>query len=106
MESVDLQSKYQTLAAEYSKVTAKCTVLKRAVIEEQAKNAELKDELTETDRQLRQQRQEVESLTFRNEQLTRRVGVLQEELDPSRQTKQSKRKDRNLLHTNTPPLPI
>ena len=43
------------------------------------------EELTETDRLLRQQQQEVDSLTFRNSQLTRRVAVLQEELEPSPQ---------------------
>ncbi|KAF0286903.1 Protein phosphatase 1 regulatory subunit 21 [Amphibalanus amphitrite] len=92
MDTVDLQAKYQTLAAEYSKVTAKCTVLKKAVLDEQAKSSQLKEELTETDRLLRQQQQEVDSLTFRNSQLTRRVAVLQEELEPSPQHKQSKKK--------------
>ncbi|KAG8232636.1 hypothetical protein J437_LFUL012596, partial [Ladona fulva] len=78
---VDLQTKYQKLAAEYSKIRAQVGVLKKAVIEEQTRNSELKDVLKERDQSLRKADQEMDSLTFRNQQLTKRVTVLQDELD-------------------------
>ncbi|XP_071453580.1 protein phosphatase 1 regulatory subunit 21 [Hetaerina americana] len=77
---VDLQTKYQKLAAEYSKIRAQAAVLKKAVIEEQSKNAELKDVLKERDQSLRKADQEMDSLNFRNQQLTKRVTILQDEM--------------------------
>ncbi|XP_046402038.1 protein phosphatase 1 regulatory subunit 21 [Ischnura elegans] len=77
---VDLQTKYQKLAAEYSKIRAQAAVLKKAVIEEQSRNAELKDVLKERDQSLRKADQEMDSLNFRNQQLTKRVTILQDEL--------------------------
>lgn len=56
-------------------------VLKKAVVDEQALNGELKESLREVEQRLRKSDQEADSLNFRNEQLTRRVTVLQEELD-------------------------
>lgn len=78
---VDLQTKYHKLAAEYSKIRAQAAVLKKAVIEEQSKNTELKDVLKERDQSLRKADQEMDSLNFRNQQLTKRVTVLQDELE-------------------------
>lgn len=77
----DLQTKYHTIASEYSKVRAQLTVLKKAVKEEQAHNLELKELLREQEQSLRKADQEADSLNFRNGQLTRRVHVLQDELD-------------------------
>lgn len=56
-------------------------VLKKGVLDEQAKSNELKEHLKEKEKWLRKSELEIDSLTFRNQQLTRRVSVLQEELD-------------------------
>uniref|UniRef100_A0A1B6DNK4 Protein phosphatase 1 regulatory subunit 21 N-terminal domain-containing protein n=2 Tax=Clastoptera arizonana TaxID=38151 RepID=A0A1B6DNK4_9HEMI len=89
----ELQTKYHKIAAEYSKVRAQLAVLKKAIIEEQSRNVELKELLREKDQSLRRADLEADSLTFRNEQLTRRVTVLQEELDGlQNQTKAKKNK--------------
>ncbi|XP_065347282.1 protein phosphatase 1 regulatory subunit 21 [Cloeon dipterum] len=83
MEAVttDLQSKYHKLAAEYSKMRAQVGVLKKAVLQEQSVTAKLQDDLKEKDQALRKADQEMESLNFRNQQLTKRVSVLQDELE-------------------------
>ncbi|PNF18775.1 Protein phosphatase 1 regulatory subunit 21 [Cryptotermes secundus] len=83
MEGVpgDLQAKYQKIAAEYSKMRAQVSVLRKAVVEEQTRNSELRDILKEREQSLRKAEQEMDSLTFRNQQLTKRVTVLQDELD-------------------------
>ncbi|XP_021920003.1 protein phosphatase 1 regulatory subunit 21 [Zootermopsis nevadensis] len=83
MEGVpgDLQTKYQKVASEYSKIRAQANVLKKAVVEEQTRNSELRDVLKEREQSLRKAEQEMDSLTFRNQQLTKRVTVLQDELD-------------------------
>lgn len=56
-------------------------VLKKGVLDEQAKSNELRDGLKEKEKALRKGELEIDSLTFRNQQLTRRVSVLQDELD-------------------------
>lgn len=83
MEGVNgqLQTKYQKIAAEYSKIRAQANVLKKAVIEEQTRNADIRNQLKEKEVELRRAEQELDSLTFRNQQLTKRITVLQEELD-------------------------
>lgn len=83
MEDVNgqLQTKYQKIATEYSKVRAQVNVLKKAVIDEQTRNADYREQLKEKEVGLRRAEQELDSLTFRNQQLTKRVTVLQEELD-------------------------
>ena len=59
-------------------VRAQANVLKKAVLDEQARNSEIKDQLKEKEVELRRAEQELDSLTFRNQQLTKRVTVLQE----------------------------
>ena len=59
---------------------AKITVLKKAVTDEQAKNQELKDGVKGKDQGIRKMELEIESLKFRNDQLAKRVGILQDEL--------------------------
>ncbi|XP_035727483.1 flagellar attachment zone protein 1-like isoform X1 [Vespa mandarinia] len=83
MEGVDgqLQTKYQKMATEYSKICAQANVLKKAVIDEQTRNGEIREQLKEKEIELRRAEQEIDSLTFRNQQLTKRITVLQEELD-------------------------
>lgn len=56
-------------------------VLKKAVVDEQSLNGELKESLRDVEQRLRKSDQEADSLNFRNEQLTRRVTVLQDELE-------------------------
>ncbi|TRY88914.1 hypothetical protein DNTS_027657 [Danionella cerebrum] len=75
----DLQSKYSKLAQEYSKLRAQNQVLKKAVLDEQSSSASLKEELQQRDQSLRKLQQETESLNFRNQQLMKRVELLQEE---------------------------
>ena len=48
------------------------------MIDEQARNTELREQLKEKEVELRRAEQELDSLTFRNQQLTKRVTVLQE----------------------------
>ncbi|XP_032408836.1 protein phosphatase 1 regulatory subunit 21 [Xiphophorus hellerii] len=79
----DLQTKYSKLAQEYSKLRAQNQVLKKAVVDEQANSASLKDQLKQRDQSLRKQEQEMDSLSFRNQQLAKRVELLQEELSSS-----------------------
>lgn len=56
-------------------------VLKKGVLDEQARSNELREALKVKERVIRQGELEIDSLTFRNQQLTRRVSVLQDELD-------------------------
>uniref|UniRef100_A0A3P8VYY5 Protein phosphatase 1 regulatory subunit 21 n=1 Tax=Cynoglossus semilaevis TaxID=244447 RepID=A0A3P8VYY5_CYNSE len=76
----DLQTKYSKLAQEYSKLRAQNQVLKKAVVDEQANSAALKEQLKQREQSLRKQEQEMDSLSFRNQQLAKRVELLQEEL--------------------------
>ena len=76
-----LSAKYTKLASEYSKLRAQLGVLKKAVLEEQAKNVESSDNLKQKEQVLRKSEAEMDSLTFRNQQLTRRVEILQEDLE-------------------------
>lgn len=56
-------------------------VLKKGVLDEQAKSNEFREALKEKEKCLRKGELEIDSLTFRNQQLTRRVSVLQDELE-------------------------
>lgn len=60
---------------------AQVSVLKKAVLDEQTKNTEMKEVLKKREQSLRKAEQEMDSLIFRNQQLTKRVTVLQDELD-------------------------
>lgn len=51
------------------------------MIEEQTRNTDIRNQLKEREVELRRAEQELDSLTFRNQQLTKRITVLQEELD-------------------------
>lgn len=51
------------------------------MIDEQEKNNDLQQSIKSNNQNIRRLEQEVESLIFRNQQLTKRVGVLQNELD-------------------------
>ncbi|CAG9105932.1 unnamed protein product [Plutella xylostella] len=94
LPSGDIQAKYQKLASEYSKLRVHVKVLKKGVLDEQAKCNELKELVKEKDKSLRKGELEVDSLTFRNQQLTRRVSVLQDELDLLQQKSTRKAKSK------------
>lgn len=71
---------------------SQATVLKKAVLDEQTKNGELNELIKSFEQTLRKRDQEMESLTFRNEQLTKRILVLQQELQSSSNGKKGKHK--------------
>jgi len=77
----DLTSKYQRLGQEYQKARAQITVLKKGVVDEQTSNKVLQDALKQKDQTTRKYEQDIDSLQFRNSQLSKRVEILQNELD-------------------------
>ncbi|XP_073950724.1 uncharacterized protein isoform X2 [Choristoneura fumiferana] len=101
----DVQGKYQKLASEYSKLRVHVKVLKKGVLDEQAKSNELRENLKEKEKLLRKGELEIDSLTFRNQQLTRRVSVLQDELEALqlKSTKKTKSKDDKPASTSSAP---
>lgn len=80
---------------------SQATVLKKAVLEEQAKNIELKDTIKKHEQKIRKHDQEMESLTFRNEQLTKRISVLQQELQVNSHAKKGKNKNETIIQSDT-----
>lgn len=66
--------KYDKLIQDYVKLRSKLTILKKAYVE-------LSEQSGQKDKGLRKYEQELESLNFRNQQLTGRVDTLQKELD-------------------------
>uniref|UniRef100_A0A8C5HEY3 Protein phosphatase 1 regulatory subunit 21 n=1 Tax=Gouania willdenowi TaxID=441366 RepID=A0A8C5HEY3_GOUWI len=103
----DLQAKYSKLAQEYSKLRAQNQVLKKAVVDEQANSNSMKEQLKQRDQSLRKQEQEMDSLSFRNQQLAKRVELLQEELAASEATRGKRGKNKGdspsqrVLHTQS-----
>ncbi|XP_031691048.1 protein phosphatase 1 regulatory subunit 21 [Oncorhynchus kisutch] len=91
--AADLQSKYTKLAQEYSKLRAQNQVLKKGVVDEQASSTSLKEQMKQREQSLRKVEQEMDSLSFRNQQLAKRVELLQEELATS-QAKGQKSKNK------------
>jgi len=77
----DLTTKYQKLATEYAKIRAQMTVLKKGLVDEQDKSTSLADQVHERDTQIRKQTSEMEAVLFRNQQLAKRINLLQEEAD-------------------------
>uniref|UniRef100_A0A914VCV6 Protein phosphatase 1 regulatory subunit 21 n=1 Tax=Plectus sambesii TaxID=2011161 RepID=A0A914VCV6_9BILA len=94
--TVDLSTKYQRLAAEYSKLRAQLPVLKNAVVDEQTKNSNLLADLHAKDSAVRRLQAENESFSFRNEQLVRRVEHLQESLDEAAALGSKKKKSKDM----------
>ncbi|KAL1461812.1 hypothetical protein WDU94_013683, partial [Cyamophila willieti] len=62
-------------------IKAQAIVLKKAVVEEQKQNGDLKQTIRTQEQSLRKNEQEMESLVFRNQQLAKRVTVLQDDLE-------------------------
>lgn len=77
--------------------------MKRAVVEEQNKNAVVREQLRLKDASLRRLEQEVDSLGFRNKQLEHRVASLQEDLKQEIRKKSGKsnKVTKNLTQTTT-----
>ncbi|TDG52189.1 hypothetical protein AWZ03_001470 [Drosophila navojoa] len=90
MDATVPEAKYQKLASEYSKLRAQAQVLKKAVLDEQAKEASLREQLQQNATALRRTEQEVDSLGFRNKQLESRVSQLQQELTVYEQARKKK----------------
>lgn len=77
------------------KIRAQATVLKRAVLEEQNKNACLRESLRLKELSLRRSEQELDNLGFRNKQLEFRVINFQEDLAGSSSNKK-RNNDKNV----------
>ena len=71
---------------------AQIPVLKKAYLDEQGEAKQLKESLKEKSQTVRKFEQEVDSLTFRNQQLSKRVVFLQEELEASENNSKKKNK--------------
>lgn len=81
--------------------------MKRAVLDEQNKNATLKETVRENETNLRRAEQEVDSLGFRNKQLEHRVASLQDDLNKDsvkKSGKNAKSKEKS-ANSNSTPLP-
>ncbi|KAI8129830.1 hypothetical protein FF38_04365 [Lucilia cuprina] len=92
------EDKYQKLASEYAKLRAQASVLRKALLEEQAKSSTLRDQLKQKETTLRRAEQEIDSLGFRNKQLEHRVASLQDDLATSearKKEKESKKRGNN-----------
>jgi protein phosphatase 1 regulatory subunit 21 len=72
-------SKYERFVQDYVKLKSKLKILKKAYIEQS-------EQSTAKDQSIRKYEHEIESLNFRNQQLTSRVESLQRELDSSKST--------------------
>jgi len=84
------------LATEYAKLRAQMTVLKKGLLDEQDKSNNLSDQVHEKDTHLRKQTSEMDALLFRNQQLTKRISLLQEEAETASRNKKSRwRRDRS-----------
>jgi len=92
----DISTKYQKLATEYAKLRAQMTVLKKGLLDEQDKSSSLSDQVHEKDTHVRKQASEMEAVLFRNQQLTKRISLLQEEAEAATRNKKSRwRRDRS-----------
>lgn len=65
-------------------------MLRKGVVDEQSKNSSLTEILKEYEQRVRKSDLEMESLNFRNQQLTKRIIVLQDELDKQSKVKKGK----------------
>lgn len=79
--TTDIHVKYQRLASEFAKLRSQVSVLKSAVVDEQAKSNRLQEELSEKETTFRKLQDENEGLLFRNKQMVKTVETLQKLLD-------------------------
>lgn len=89
--SSDVNVRYQRLAQEYTKLRAQAKVLREGVIEERGKVDKLTEEVKSKEAVIRRLQSENEALTFRNDQLVRRVENFQFEppIQPNNNKKSS-----------------
>lgn len=82
--------------------------MKRAVLEEQNKNATLREVVRVKETNLRRSEQEVDSLGFRNKQLEHRVATLQDDLskDSAKKGGKNAKTKEKTTNSNSTPLPI
>ncbi|CAG8554787.1 1518_t:CDS:10 [Paraglomus brasilianum] len=74
----ELSEKYQKLFQEFSKIKAQHSILKKAVLKEQARNTELTEQVKVKEQDLRNSIQQLDLLTFHNQRLTKRIESLQD----------------------------
>lgn len=67
------------------------------MLDEQTKNGEVTNLLKNLEQTIRKRDQEMESLTFRNEQLTKRIAVLQQDLQINNSIKKGKSKNNEMF---------
>jgi len=98
----DLTAKYQKLATEYAKLRAQSAVLKKGLLEEQERSQSLQDQINQRETSLRKGEGEMEAVLFRNQQLAKRVNLLQEEAEAAAKGKKggrwSRRETRDSSH--------
>jgi len=87
----DLTAKYQKLATEYAKLRAQSAVLKKGLLEEQERSQSLQDQINQRETSLRKGEGEMEAVLFRNQQLAKRVNLLQEEAEAAAKGKKGGR---------------
>ncbi|KAF8939091.1 hypothetical protein BGZ58_010660 [Dissophora ornata] len=76
-DSDDLGERYHKLSQDYTRIKAQHTVLKRAVLKEQADNAAIQAALKEKEQEVRKSLQDLDLLSFHNQRLTKRIENLQ-----------------------------
>ncbi|KAF9899147.1 hypothetical protein BX616_003222 [Lobosporangium transversale] len=76
-DSEELAEKYRKLHQEFIRIKAQHAVLKKAVLEEQTKNAAIQNSLKEKEQEVRKSLQDLDLLTYHNQRLTRRIESLQ-----------------------------
>jgi len=86
-----LTAKYQKLATEYAKLRAQSAVLKKGLLEEQERSQSLQDQINQRETSLRKGEGEMEAVLFRNQQLAKRVNLLQEEAEAAAKGKKGGR---------------
>ncbi|KAI8368138.1 uncharacterized protein BYT42DRAFT_549341 [Radiomyces spectabilis] len=74
----ELAEKHHKLFQEYARLKAQHTVLKKAIIKEQATNASLQNNVKEREKQLRKLHEQLDLLAFHNERLTKRIEAVQD----------------------------
>lgn len=87
-------AKYEKIVQDYLKLRTKLTVLKKAYVD-------LSEQATQKDQLIRKYEQEIEGLTFRNQQQTSRVEILQRELETLKASLKSSTSNTNLAQSTS-----
>jgi len=81
----ELALKYKQLAEEYNKIKRENQILKKAVLQEHEKAAVVGQTMREAEIKVQTMMEENEALTFNNDRLTKRVAILQKEVNEKAQ---------------------